>query len=443
MKRGHWPVALALVLFAQPSSAQHRLTVAEAVRGALEQHPSVSAAAAAVSAAESALREAGSSYLPAVSLDAMLTRYQEPMVVAPLHGFDPAHPPVFDRTLAQSSVSAGWLAFDGGGRGAQLMRTRAQLSGAEAAAVAAHQSLVAEVVRWYAAVLVGRDLTAAHEARVAALEQERTRAEQLLMEGRAARVVLLRAESSLSGARAELVAAAARFDSAERELERLVGLPAGSLSGAELAALEARGGVPAREQAARRAVGGSAELLRLAAQVEAAAASVREAQSQWWPRLHLGGRYVQYASGTGDAVGEWQAGMQLSYPIYTAGARPARQDRSRAEQRRAEAEHAAGVLRVEAAVDGALTALSAALSRTAAWQAAVSQSEEVARIERLALETGAGTQTDYLAAEAELLRVRAAWMDARFAEVVARVELARATGELGMAWVEENLGGGR
>jgi outer membrane protein TolC len=133
----------------------------------------------------------------------------------------------------------------------------------------------------------------------------------------------------------------------------------------------------------------------------------------------LGGRYVRYGSGQGDAGGEWQGGMQLSYALFDGGSRPAAQDRARAETRAAAAELAFGEQRVAESVDRAYAALISAAARRSALADAASQSEEVVRIERLALDAGAGVQTDYLAADAELLRVRAALTDARFAEVVA------------------------
>jgi outer membrane protein TolC len=60
----------------------------------------------------------------------------------------------------------------------------------------------------------------------------------------------------------------------------------------------------------------------------------------------------------------------------------------------------------------------------------------------LALDAGAGVQTDYLTAEAELLQVRAAWSAARGAEIGAYVELARIVGELSLEWLERNLESG-
>jgi len=90
-------------------------------------------------------------------------------------------------------------------------------------------------------------------------------------------------------------------------------------------------------------------------------------------------------------------------------------------------------------VDRSLAALREAHARVAALQTAVDQSAEVARIERLSLEVGAGTQTDYLTAEANLLSTRAGLIEARHAEISARVDLARITGELSRDWPARTL----
>ncbi|HEX6067153.1 MAG TPA: TolC family protein, partial [Longimicrobiales bacterium] len=147
----------------------------------------------------------------------------------------------------------------------------------------------------------------------------------------------------------------------------------------------------------------------------------------------------EYASSATSPQGEWQGGAQLSYPLYNGGARSSAIDRASAETRAADAELAWATRRIAESLDRALTALSAASSRVTALNAAVAQSEEVTRIDQLALQSGAGVQTDYLAAEAALFRARAALTEARAAEVMARVELARVTGILTTDWLATEL----
>jgi outer membrane protein TolC len=428
-----------LVLASMPVSGQQVLTLEQAVAAALARHPAMVVAEANTGRAEAGAREVHASRLPALSLEANLTRFQEPMVVAPLHGFDPRFPPVFDRTLAQGSLTAAYSAFDGGERSARLRRSESVLEGAALQAEQSRQVLIAEVVRRYAAVLTARRLEQAHGSRVMALGEERARATRLLEEGRVARVVLLRAEATLSGARAELQSAASAVLVGESELARIMVVDPVLLSGAVLEDAVIRGEAPTRAEALESGLATNPEVRRLRSQARVARTSIDEAASQWWPRLHLGGRYVRYGSGQGDAGGEWQTGVQLSYRLFTGGARPAGMERARWEVRAAEAELAQAELRVAELVERAVETVAATRARTAAWQAAVAQMEEVARIERLALDTGAGLQTDYLAAEAELLRSRAALAESRHAELLARVELARAMGQLTTTWITQNL----
>ncbi len=96
-------------------------------------------------------------------------------------------------------------------------------------------------------------------------------------------------------------------------------------------------------------------------------------------------------------------------------------------------------LDVGAGVDQALAALRETHARVGALESAVAQSQEVERIERLALDVGTAVQTDYLDAEAKLYSDQASLIQARHAEIAARVDLARAVGELSSAWLARNV----
>jgi outer membrane protein TolC len=57
----------------------------------------------------------------------------------------------------------------------------------------------------------------------------------------------------------------------------------------------------------------------------------------------------------------------------------------------------------------------------------------------VALEIGAGVQTDFLAAQADLLAARAGLARARHAEMAAHIEVARLLGMLDEDWIRTNL----
>ena len=437
------PIALTLVALlaaAAPGQAQTpTLTLQQAVQQALRAHPAVELAEANVARARSGVREAQAARLPALSVDGNITRFQEPMVVAPLHGFDVRNPPVFDRTLSQGYVNLGYTLFDAG-RGGRIDRAEALAAAAQSGAAAVQMQLLADVSRAYLRVQAARELAEAHERRTVALAAERDRAAQLVEQGRAARVVLLRADAALSAARADAVTAANEAEIAEHDLARQLGVAPDSLHDAALARVRpASMAVPVIEELRAAAHESNPDLQRARRQWAAASAGRSEARGSWLPRFQLGGRYIEYASTESAPQGEWQGSVLLSYPVFTGGARAAANDRAAADVRAAQAEYGLAERRVADALERALSTLRSSSARVLALEAAVSQSQEVTRIDRLALQAGAGVQSEYLTAEADLFRARAALTEARALQVLADIELARISGQLTEDWIARNV----
>jgi len=416
------------------------VSLRDAVRSGLDHHPAVSVARAGHSGAEALLGEVGAARFPKLAVDASMIRFQEPMVVAPFHRFDLMSPPLFDRNLVQSNLSLGYTLFDGGARGARIRRAEAGAEAAWEGVRDAEMEVVSSVTLSYLSVLTSREVLDASDRQVAALESERDRVLLMLEEGRAARVDLLRVQAALSRAEAGRVSARARLDVAVRELRRLTGLGAGDLqSGSPLPLRLGRARVPDRAEALTRAQGGSPPLEAARRDVLAAEAGHSEARASRLPKLQMGARYSDYGTIEGDFTGEWQATFQLSYPVFTGGSRTNVIRRAEAEERRATEALRLVELQMESGIDQAMAAVQEADALKEALTAAVEQSDEVARIEHLALEAGAGVQTDYLTAEADLFRARAALTQARHGEIAAAVQLARAMGDLSVTWLEQNV----
>ena len=76
---------LGQTLQGSPPRSPEAITLTEAVALALEHHPAVGEAKAQWDMATGALRQAEAARLPGLYSDASLARFQEPMLVAPLH----------------------------------------------------------------------------------------------------------------------------------------------------------------------------------------------------------------------------------------------------------------------------------------------------------------------------------------------------------------------
>ena len=427
--------AFAIMLMVGPVAAQDqpRLTLEEAIRLAVTNSPSLQVARGALEEAAGGVKEAGGPRYPSLSADGSVFQYQDPMIVYPLHELDLTARPVFDRTLFQGSLSLGYTLFDGGIRGGRLNQARALESAATDQVRGSEQAVLANTVRAFADVLTARTVEDAQAQRLRALQAETERVRRFLAEGRAARVEQLRAEAALSQARADHATAAARLSLAEATLARLLGVDPSRTRADGLVRVQLLRATPDfRDSLLAQARRASPHLLAASGRMAAAQAAKRAASATWYPTLRLEGRLVTYAGGSATAQAEWQGGARLSYPIFTGGSRTGAVQRADAVFLEAEASYREVDLAIAARLDQVLVAMTEARERVEALHAAVAQWTEVVRTEALALDQGAGTQTDYLRAEADLAIGRAALAQSQAAELVSHVDLAQVLGALSL-----------
>ncbi|MDE3151329.1 MAG: TolC family protein, partial [Gemmatimonadota bacterium] len=406
----------------------------------------VAAAQAARDRSAAELDDARARFLPWLSLDGTLNHYEKPMIVAPLHGLDLRHPPLFDRTPYQAGLALNWTVLDFGKRAAQVRAQRALRDAAGDALSGAEQQLMAGTVHAYLAVLDARQLLEAQDRLVTALDAARARTAQLESQGKAARVDVLRMDAEVQRARADRITAAAQLDVAERQLAQFADTSYDAVHGAKLDALTLTDSSAAldtssahRAQLVAEARRASSDVQQTEEQAQAARAGVAAARATWLPTLQMQGAYVDRGRWTGNYSAEWQVGVAMSYPVFTGGSRTSTVQRADANARAAAEQVRAAQLDVERRVDQNLAALNEARARVTALETAVAQTQEVERIEKLALDVGTVVQSDYLDAEARLYSTQAGLIRARHAEIGARVDLARTLGELSRSWLARNV----
>jgi outer membrane protein len=425
----------------QVTDSGDKLTLHSAVARALAHHPNALAADAGLDAANAAVGEVSALRLPQVAFEGSATRYQEPMIVAPLHALDITRAPDFDRTLLRGTASVAYTLFDGGVRGSRIRGARAEADAAASMREATLSSLIALVTESYLRILTVGDVLEAHDIRLDALEAELDRAQQLFAEGTAARVVVLRAEAAVAQAEAERVATAAALEVAQQNLARLIGVVPAQTTWEMLVPVQLirDGASLERDALLAQAVTSNPELQRAKERHQAAVHSKRAASALWLPNVSLFGGYLGFGSGAGDLVTEWQGGAKVTYPIFSGGSRSKTNARAEALVELARQEVRQTEMAVQNRVDRSISAVRESRVRLEAVAEAVAHLTEVARIEKLSLETGAGTQSEYLRSEADLLRAKATLIDARNTSIAARIELARTIGQLTPSWLDREL----
>ncbi|NIP60677.1 MAG: TolC family protein, partial [Gemmatimonadetes bacterium] len=326
------PILLLAVAAGAPVGAQEGmppLPLREVLARILATHPDAAAADAVLEAARARRSATGAALLPDVAASGHVSRFDEPMVVAPFHGFDLGAPPAFDRTLVQGSLSLRYTLYDGGARGARIGAAEAGVEAAGAGVDASGARLLERGIEAYLETSAARVTLEALLTWEEAMESERDRARRLLEEGREPRLVLLRAEASLARARGEREAAEARLEMAGAELARLADLDAREVRIRPLQRVEISEPAPAAPGPEHP------ELRRLEREVAAAEARERQARAGWLPTLQATAGFNEYGSGGGDFQGEWQSALRLSYPLFTGGARTAGVSEAAAAGRRA------------------------------------------------------------------------------------------------------------
>ena len=431
-------LAAPLIAAAQ-ETADAPLTLAEAARRAHEGYPSVSSSDARLRAARSAAAASSAAYWPSLQLDASATRFEDPMLVTPLHAFDPQAAPAFEETLLQGSLKARYTLWDGGERGARIDRSRSRVESADAELAAARADVIWQVTQQYALALAAHDALAAQEQRVAALAEELDRARQLFDVGRVHELQILRARAAYAQANAERTRSETQLDVALHELGRLVGGSEVMVVSDLVPVRVIDPAIPPRHELLDRAYASNPDIRRMQGEVQAASAGVKLARGAFLPDLQLVGQYDSRGSTQGSFFGEWAVGAAVSFPLFQGGARIDELERARAERESAEQLLELTRLRVAERVDRSLASLREAEAVSASLRSAVEQYAEVARAEKLALDTGAGTQTDYLTAQADLLSARAQLAETAMNRIIAWAELARVTGQLSLGWIRDNL----
>ncbi|HEX5716606.1 MAG TPA: TolC family protein [Thermoanaerobaculia bacterium] len=437
MRKG---IVLALLLFPGAGTAQEKLHLADAVDRAVAGFPVVEAARARQEEAEQALGEARAGRRPRGRLTGSAIQYQEPMVVTPIHGFGPGLFPEFDETLGQATLTVSYTLFDSGADAARIRTADAQTLAAGAALGSSEQALARRVAAAYLTVLGHRQVLDAYDLRMKALEAELSRVQQRFEVGRAARVEILRAEAALASSEAERVRLSSAMDNAERELARLMDVPVEETRSDRLVPVELSDlAVPIREELVTEGIAASPAVAQARAQVAAAEAQISLTRALARPEVRAVGNYNEWTSSHGSFTGEWNAGFQLTVPLFDFGATRSRIARAEAAHRATQEQVRIAEIQVREEVDRAAAAFEEAEARIASLGKAVERYVEVVRVQKLLLDEGAGTQTDYLNAEADLLAARASLADARHAAILARVDLARAAGRLTPAWLRETL----
>ncbi|MBM3810242.1 MAG: TolC family protein [Acidimicrobiia bacterium] len=431
-------ILLALAML--PAAAQTPLTLREAVRIALEKHPSIEAAAAQTRAAESRIDQARAGYLPRVDYTESVQRSNNPVFVFGTlltqrrfsqsnFALDSLNRPDFLNNF-QSQVSLDQTIYDFGATRAGVRSAELSRQITSENERMARMGRIAQVARLYHGAVLGAESLEVARKSVASAEADLARAEAVRAAGMSTDADVLSIQVHLAAAREREITRRHELDVARAALNDALGLP---LSNAHtlttpLAELASTSDPTALESAA---LSHRPEARQTGLATQQAEAQSQAARAALYPKI-VARAAIEADRGrfATQAGANWFFSAGLRWNLFNGNADRARID---------EASHAASATRasrreVESAVQlqvrQAAAALESARERIRVAEAAVSQAEESLRITRNRYEAGLATVTDLLRNETALMESRTRRLAAVYDSRVAAVMLELAAGTL-------------
>jgi outer membrane protein TolC len=430
-----------LIVLSVPLWAETPLALPEAVRTALEKHPSLEAGAARVKAAETRIEQARGNYLPKINYQETFARSDNPVFVfgslltqrrftEQNFALGPLNRPDFLNNF-QSTVSVDQVVYDAGQirhgiRSAELGR---ELAGEDERL--ARMGVIAGVLRsYFGAVVAQQGLELANEA-VKSAEADLKRAETVRAAGMATDADVLSIRVHVSAMREQQIRRTQELNVARAALNEALGLPldtphdlttplkAVALENPDLAVFE------------KTAVGARPETRQVGLSAKLAETQTQAARSALLPQVGVRavfeadrGRFVNQGGAN------WMFAASLKWNLFNGFADRAKIGEAEETLRGARAAQRQLASAVQLQVRKAWADLKGAEERIEVASAAVAMAEESLRIVKNRYEAGLATVTELLRNETALLETRTRRLAAVYDQRVAAAALELASGTL-------------
>jgi outer membrane protein len=419
--------------------APDTLTVEQAVRRALRANPTIQAAEQGTAAAAASVREARSGWFPEVTGQASYRRlsnnvdYTVDLPGQPGSGSQPVTfaPTILNRYSTRASVRQ--PVFTGFRIPNQMAAAQARTKAARARSTATEQTVAFETRAAYWQLYRARAQVRTTAKSMRLIERRLTDIRNRRAAGRATEADVLRIRARRDRVRAERLRAQNAVQSARRALNDQMGRPLDApVTLADTVTVD-----PVDSETGalvERATQQRPGLRALRHTVQARAAEVNVAQSDWYPQVALTGSYLyarpneQLFPPEDKFQGTWEAGVQLSWDLSLGFGTDAATDRARAQWQQARYELQDRRESVRAEVKKRVEAVAEARQAVRAATTSLESARAASRAVQSRFEEGMVVVSDLLDAERALREARSQLAVAQAEYAIARAALDRAVG---------------
>lgn len=433
--------ASVLMLSAAIASAQQPLTLADAVRMALEKNPLRKAALADTRIAGAGVREAKSGLFPRIMFSEIATRGNDPVYVFgtrlrqqrftevdfALNRLN-TPTPVGDFS---SKFSGQWRMFDSFQNYRSIERARKMSDASREQLERADQELIARVVQVYYGVLLSQKRVAVAEDAVKTAQSIEEHSRGRVESGLTVEADLLSARVLNASRQQELIRARNDLSYATVQLAIALGMPTDAvLAPADVLADRA---LPQTDIATleRDAFQQRPDLRRVRSEQSAQQQSVSMARSAFGPRVDAFGSWQTDSPSFGwNGGNNWTAGVELQIDLFSGGAKLAQLQRAKATSEKIAAMRSVFEDQVRLEVRRAYYDHDAARQQVSVAKVATEQAAESLRILQNRYEAGLTTVTDLLRVEEAAHRAQTDYWDAVYRAQTSYANLQLAAGTL-------------
>ncbi len=413
------------------------LTLADAVRMALENNPEVAAETHEIDLASAKHAQAFARALPSLSATGGYVHDMDDQRLLPAHYN--GEPGVFGDDIYSADIVLTQPLFAGGRLIKEISAAKLLTQAATHRLSQTKKEMVFNVTSTFYAILAQKEVVASLAFSQKAIEEHLTQVKNLIAQKKAAKVDQLRTEVRLADIIQQLIKAQNVLSVQKRVLANLMGVPdsgdgfdvKGDLASEQTLSLDLQASL---EKAFKQ----RSDYLAARAALEAAADKVDAARAEHWPVVSLQGTYgmrwaddpAVFPDGTDKSDDLGRVGVFVNLPIFESGLITAKVREQRAALAAAGERLRALELGIRLDVETAALNIETAQKRIDTTEKAVDQSKETLRIEREKYDQGKGSITDVLDAQSAMLDSQTNYYKALADFNTALAQMRLATGEM-------------
>jgi len=411
-----------------------RFTISDAIAYALKNNPKVRISAKDIETETYGIDAAQAERMPKIDFGSSASRYRYPAPLTPPVISGPFGAgldiPEYSRNVYEAGGSLKLPIFKGGRLHKAVVVAELKKAIAEDNFITSQQELIFNLSSVFYKIAQLEKLLTATDGTVKQLEAHKRDVKLFYKTGAVPYIDFLKTEVQLSYAVEQRLAVKNSLESAYELMKTIMGMDD---MGQRIAIVYHKitpESLPSLEESIAKSIGQRPEYKAVIKKKTIFEERVKIAQGKRLPDIYVGG---EYGGKAGDSLGfkeNWYFGAKLSVPIFDGGLISAEVNRERAELQKVLEEERSIKLAITREVRDAHLNITHARERTDVARKTIESARENARIESLKYRTGAGTNTDYLDAQTDLLRTEADYYRAFFDEEIARASLRKATGEI-------------